>query len=125
MRQMKEDGISVMDKDGEVQFFLGESFLDGIMTLQLKGSVNLYVYYEFEDELMAVLSVCDKIILDFSETEHISSDGLKMLLQMQQIIDQRKNAFLLLKHLNGEVLETFQETGFWDLFEIEEETECV
>lgn len=120
MRILKEDGIAVADADGTEIFSICEAWDGETMTLKLKGEIRLHDSHELEDELTAAVTVCDRLVLDFSELDAISSVGMKALLNVQQILDQRKGAGLCIKGRKPCIKELFEEVGFTDLFETED-----
>ena len=61
----------------------------------------------------------DKIIVDFSEVDVISSAGIKALLLVQRILDKRDHSMMKLKSMQLSVYQMFDEMGFTELFEIE------
>ncbi|MDE7312107.1 MAG: STAS domain-containing protein [Eubacterium sp.] len=119
MRTVKEDGLVIMDESSHEVLSICEILKDQEMTLKLSGSITMQVSHEFEDELTSVLTVCSRVVIDFSDVTGISSIGLKALLHAQKILDQRKSSYLRLRKLNSEVLEVFKSLGFEELFEIQ------
>ena len=70
--------------------------------------------------MISAASMCDTIRIDFKGLKSIASAGLKTLLSMQQILDQRPDTSLTLKGIRDDVLDTFNDTGFLGLFCIED-----
>lgn len=75
--------------------------------------------YDFEDELTAAASLYDKIVVDFSEIDAVSSAGIKALLLVQRILDKRDHSSMKLRSMKPSVYQMFDEMGFTELFEIE------
>lgn len=118
-RIVENDCLMIVGDNGERLLSIRESFDDNKMYLMLDGNINMNVAHDFEDELTAAASVCDIIIVDFSEVDVISSAGIKALLLVQRILDKRANSMLKLKSMKSSVYEMFDDMGFVDLFEIE------
>ena len=57
------------------------------------------------------------IVIDCSELEYISSSGLRLLLNLRKEV-AAKNGKLQIRNMNEVILQTFQITGFINLFEI-------
>lgn len=113
------DSLVITDESGLAQLSIQETVDNQVVSFKLSGSITMELAHDFEDELMSVATVCNHIIIDFSEVDSISSIGLKALLNVQQIFDSRPIGTLKLRSLSKPVYKTFQELGFDALFEIE------
>ena len=118
-RAVENDCLVITGENGEKLLSIRESFDDHIMNLMLEGNINMNVAHDFEDELTAAATVSDKIIVDFSGVDVISSAGIKALLLVQRILDKRADSMLKLKSMKSSVYEMFDDMGFVELFEIE------
>lgn len=118
-REVLDDCLIISDENGVQLLTIKEAFEEGIMNISLNGNINMNVAHDFEDEMTSVVTVCDRITLDFDGVEVICSAGLKTLLNVQQALDDRADSELKLKNLRTPVMATFQEMGFAELFEIE------
>ena len=118
-RMIENDHLIISDENDVRILTIGEAFDEDRVTLSLAGNVNMGVAHDFEDELTAAASVCDKIIVDFTDVEAISSVGIKALLMVQRTLDKRADSMLKLTGMKKAVYEMFDEMGFVDLFEIE------
>ena len=118
-RAVENDCLVITGENGEKLLSIRESFNDHIMNLMLEGNINMNVAHDFEDELTAAATVSDKIIVDFSGVDVISSAGIKALLMVQRILDKRADSMLKLKSMKSSVYEMFDDMGFVELFEIE------
>ena len=118
-REVLDDCLIISDENGAQLLTIKEAFEEGVMNIYLKGNINMSVAHDFEDEMTSVVTVCDRITVDFDGVEVICSAGLKTLLNVQQTLDDRADSVLKLKNLRAPVTATFQEMGFAELFEIE------
>ena len=118
-RAVENDCLVITGENGEKLLSIRESFDDHIMNLMLEGNINMNVAHDFEDELTAAATVSDKIIVEFSGVDVISSAGIKALLLVQRILDKRADSMLKLKSMKSSVYEMFDDMGFVELFEIE------
>ena len=118
-RTVEDDCLVIMDENREKLLSIRESFEGDQMILSLSGKINMNAAHDFEDELTAAASVRDKIIVDFSEVDVISSAGIKALLLVQRILDKRDHSMMKLKSMQSSVYQMFDEMGFTELFEIE------
>ncbi len=118
-RIVENDTLIILGENGEKMLSITEIMKENTMFLMPKGSINMKVSPDFEDELTAAATICNQIIVDFSGVDVISSAGIKALLMVQRILDKRADSMLKLKAMKPEVYEMFDDMGFVDLFEIE------
>lgn len=118
-RRINNGTLEIFDSENNVILSLTEKMEDEIFTIELAGRIVTEAAHDFEDELMAAITFCNKIALDFEQVTHISSMGLNTLLSLQKIMDEDKNSELRIYNVNNEVFEEFKEVGFQDLFIIE------
>lgn len=118
-RIVQDDTLTVVNDAGEAIFSIEEQFEEPKALLRIAGKVTMESAHEFEDELTSLLTVCNNIVIDFTGTDYISSDGLQSLLNVQKAIDARPGAALALRGVEGNLLHQFKDTGFVDLFDIE------
>lgn len=118
-RIVENDRLKILDEDGEVLFTIQEEIGDNAATLKLGGEITMEVSHEFEDELTAVISVCDDIVIDFGKVRFISSQGIHALLTAQRHIDRKGDARMRLRNVGGDVMRTFRDIGFCSMFEFE------
>lgn len=120
-RRIVKNGTLEIYNDDQIIFTLSETISDGSMLISLGGQISNLVASEFEDEVMAALTVCHKLRLDFSEVTYIASGVLRVLLSAQQVIDSIEGAEMVLVGVTGEVMTTLHEAGFDDILEIEKD----
>ena len=88
------------------------------LTVSVSGMLNALSSSELEAELRDSLVDVDDLVLDLSGMEYISSAGLRVLLGAQQYMDE-KDGTMIVRGVNDMVMETFEETGFDKLLDIE------
>lgn len=118
-RKINNNVLEIYDETGRVLFSSSEEWIDGTFYFTLKGKMRNDAAYDFEDELMAALSVCSRIVLNFKEVTYIASTAMRSLLSVQQIMDERENSRLLIKGVSDEVMKIFDTYGFTSMLEIE------
>lgn len=116
---MNKGVLEIVDNN-DVILSLEEKFSDGEFEISVKGKLVNEVAYEFEDEIMAALSVCTNLVVDLSSVEYIASSAMATLLSVQQEIDKLENASLKISNPSNVVKEIFDESGFRDILLIEE-----
>ena len=75
----------------------------GVLKAAPKGPINTTTFQEFYDRVNDELEDSDKLELDFSEVDFVSSAGIRSVLRLAQKL---KNNVTLL-HANNEVKEVF------------------
>ena len=115
------DGVLEILLDGTRVLCIREQMKDDIFYMEAEGEIRDEVAHEFEDELMAAVSVCRKIRLDLSKITYLASGALRSLLSVQQIIDEQEGAEMILVHVSEPVMEALKESGFDEILFIEED----
>ena len=115
------DGVLEILLDGTRVLCIREQMKDDIFYMEAEGEIRNEVAHEFEDELMAAVSVCRKIRLDLSKITYLASGALRSLLSVQQIIDDQEGAEMILVHVSEPVMEALKESGFDEILFIEED----
>lgn len=119
-RIMKGHQLLMLNEQDDILLAISENIQSTNMEMAVEGSLTADVAFEFEDELIVAMTVCNSIIIDFKNVTGITSAGLKALLSVQKMIDEIGGKRLSLKNISPAVAETFEEVGFDGLFEIEE-----
>lgn len=89
-----------------------------MLTVHIKGDLNVKTSPILEDELTKSISGVKKLVLDFSDVEYISSAGLRVLLAMEKLM-RRQQGSMILRHVNPAVKEIIRLAGFLQVMHIE------
>ena len=119
IRRMNGDTLEILDGDNLV-LSLSEKLVDNAMHIAVSGEIKNAVAHDFEDELMAAISVCNVIKLDLSKVTYMASIAMRALLSVQQIVDENDKASLIITKVSPEVKEMFETSGFIDILNIED-----
>ena len=119
IRRMNNNVLEICDEDSKAILSIAEELVEGKLKITLSGEIKNEVAHEFEDEVMAALSVCRNLIIDFKGVTYIASFALKSLLSIQQMIDEIENSSMVLIHVSKEVMSIFKESGFLEILMIE------
>ena len=119
-RAVEGNRLMISDASGRPVLSMLEEEGEEGMRISLHGEVTVDVSHEFEDELVSASTVCKNLMLDFGGLSHICGAGLNALLTTQRCLEKYADSSLTLRNVRGPVLETFRETGFSDLFDMEE-----
>ncbi len=118
-RRMTDNALEILGEDGEVVFSIREEANGDTMLISPEGRLTNHAVHDFEDEVMAALSVCPKILIDFSKVVYISGVAMKSLLSIQQEVDGIYNASLVLCSPSVQVMETLKEAGLDEILTVD------
>lgn len=123
MKKRKISGniLGIYDEDNNLILSMTEQISDNTITIALSGAIKNEVAHDFEDEVIAAISVCKNIVLDFSKVIYIASFALRSLLSAQQILDNIVDSSMVLINVHGKALDEFKESGFSDILMIKEQ----
>ena len=94
-----------------------ERSLDGnTLTISVEGRLDLNSAPELEKK-MELQDEVGSLIFDFEKLEYISSAGLRVILTLQDIMQNRGT--MIIKNLNDDVKEVFEITGLSSELNIE------
>ena len=89
----------------------------GNITFTLSGELNTQTAPELSSEYSRFKSTAEHILLDMKNLSYITSAGLRVLLTMEQDMED-KGGSLVLTGVNEEVMEVFELTGFVNILDI-------
>ena len=87
------------------------------LTVKLDGRLDTTTSPKLEEELMSSVKGLTCLVLDLEKLEYISSAGLRVFLEMQQIMNEQGE--MICKNVNETVMDVFDLTGFSDVLTIE------
>lgn len=87
------------------------------LTLAIEGRLDTTTAPQLESEIKSSLDGIDKLLLDFTSLEYISSAGLRVLLSAQKTMN--KQGSMVIRNVNEDVMDIFNITGFVDILTIE------
>ncbi len=95
-----------------------EKTLNGTeLTITLIGRLDTTTAPQLEAELKHNVSGAEKLVLDFSALEYLSSAGLRVLLAAQKVMN--KQGEMIVRNVNETIAEIFEVTGFSDILTVE------
>ena len=98
---------------------IGKNMENTTLTIGLEGRLDTMTAPELEEEIRNSAAGAERIILDFTLLDYISSAGLRVLLSTQKKMNASGGS-LVIRKPNEVVSEVFEATGFADILEIEE-----
>ena len=90
------------------------------IVLEVEGRVDTNTSPELHDQILRSFQKVNELIMDFEELEYISSAGLRALLLGHKTA-MSKGGDLIIRNVNEDVMEIFEDTGFSDILNLEEE----
>ena len=87
------------------------------LEIALEGRLDTSTAPTLEAELKGSLAGKEKLVLDFSLLDYLSSAGLRVLLGAQKIMN--KQGEMIVRNVNETIMEIFEVTGFCDVLTIE------
>lgn len=117
-RVINKGVLEIYDHQENLIFTIDEKIENDLLKMILNGQLKNEVAHEFEDELIAALTVCPHIEIDFEGVTYIASMALRSLLSAQQMIDDIEDASMLLINVPKETMSIFEESGFIEILSI-------
>ena len=87
------------------------------LTITIAGRLDTTTAPQLEAEFKQSINGVEKLVLDFTKLEYLSSAGLRVLLQTQKVMN--KQGEMIIKNVNDTINEIFEVTGFIDILTIE------
>lgn len=87
------------------------------LIVKVVGRLDTTTAPELEASLKESFEGLEKLVLDFSELDYLSSAGLRVLLQAQKAMN--KQGEMVVRNVNETISEIFEVTGFSDVLTIE------
>ncbi len=87
------------------------------VTVELTGRLDTVTAPSLEVKFDEILPAAESLVIDMEKLEYVSSAGLRLLLKAQK--EMAKKGGMKLIHVNDEVMEVFEITGFSDILTVE------
>ncbi len=87
------------------------------LTITIIGRLDTTTAPQLEAEFKQSINGVEKLALDFTALEYLSSAGLRVLLSAQKVMN--KQGEMIIKNVNETINEIFEVTGFIDILTIE------
>ena len=89
------------------------------LKVTVKGRLDTNTAPELEKSILEEMESINKLDLDFSGLDYISSAGLRVVLMLHKTLSAKKGVLKIL-HPKEEVMDVFDMTGFSSFLNIEE-----
>jgi len=87
------------------------------LTVAISGRLDTTTAPELEEALKESMDGISELVIDFTETEYISSAGLRVLLSAEKTMN--KQGSMIVTGVNDVIMEIFEVTGFVDILDIQ------
>ena len=87
------------------------------LTITIAGRLDTTTAPQLEAEFKQSINGVEKLVLDFTALDYLSSAGLRVLLAAQKAMN--KQGEMIIKNVNETINEIFEVTGFIDILTIE------
>ena len=87
------------------------------LTLTLSGRLDTTTAPLLEAELKKSIGGVQRLVLDFTSLEYLSSAGLRVLLAAQKVMNRQGE--MVIQNVNETIAEIFEVTGFSEILTIE------
>lgn len=91
-----------------------------VLTVKPVGRMDTATSPVLEQELESQIDGVQEIVMDFADVEYISSGGMRVLLAVEQQLEE-KNGSLRLDHVNNTIINIFKMVGFMEIIKIEQD----
>ena len=95
---------------------LNTTFDEKVCTIEIEGQIDTITAPELEQAINDAMPNCEKLLLDMSQVDYISSGGLRVVVGANHAIGKDN---LTLRGLAPNVFEIFRLTGFTKFLNIE------
>ena len=90
---------------------------DGVRIISLDGELDTLTSQDLEKQLDELLADTDTVVVDMEKVGYITSAGLRILLQMEKVMEQKGSMKVI--HVSEDIMEIFEVTGFTEILTIE------
>ena len=90
---------------------------DTLLTVKPEGRLDTATSPELDEEIKPHLDGVQNMIMDFERVEYVSSGGLRLLLALEQQLEDRGGGMKII-HVNKYIIEVFELMGFMDIVEV-------
>ena len=87
------------------------------LTVTITGRLDTTTAPQLEAEFKQSINGVEKLVLDFTALEYLSSAGLRVLLTAQKVMN--KQGEMVIRNVNETISEIFEVTGFIDILTVE------
>ena len=114
-REMRDETLILENSENGARITIRETVKDGSVCFAPQGQLTASIVHDLEDELTSIALVCTSISVDMRDVELIDNSVIRMLLDVQHIVDGRDGE-LVLQNVGPDVFRQFEEMGLDAVF---------
>jgi anti-sigma B factor antagonist len=92
---------------------------NGVLNVAVEGELNTTTAPKFKEGLEPLLKEAMAVIIDFSKVDYISSAGLRVLLEVEQAMEDKGGEQVRILNVNEVLRHVFDITGFSNVLSLE------
>ncbi len=115
-----ENGNSTVYSLGDEKVLVATFEKEETLILKIEGAIKTLVAPCLDEVIKTAMERNEKFTIDFSNVTYIASAGLRVLLNMQQEIDENDKPEVVIINVPDNVKEVFEQTGFNNILSIED-----
>lgn len=115
-----EKNKTVYTLQGENVITAEYSSAEGKKYVTITGAIKTLAAPCLEEIISGIMANEEDFVIDMGGVSYIASAGLRVLLNMQQEIDEKENFKVTLSNLSPFVRDVLESTGFINILEIEQ-----
>lgn len=115
-----KNGNSTLYSLGDEKVLVATFEKEENLVLKIKGAIKTLVAPCLDEAIKEAMEKNEEFAIDFSEVTYIASAGLRVLLNMQQEIDENDRPEVIIINIADNVKEVFEQTGFNNILSIED-----
>ena len=115
-----ENGNSSVYSLGDEKVLVATFEKEEKLVLKIEGAIKTLVAPCLDEAIKTAMEKNEDFKIDFSEVTYIASAGLRVLLNMQQDIDENDKPEVIIINVLDNVKEVFEQTGFNNILSIED-----
>ena len=89
-----------------------------VLTVTIEGTLDISTAPQLKEEMEGELDDVMEVYFDMEKCDYTSSAGLRVLLGVYQVLDEKEGR-MVLRNLNNSFMEILEMTGFTDFIEVE------
>lgn len=93
--------------------------VDGVLTITLEGKLNNLTSKDFAQRVESELEDVRGVVIDMAKLEYISSAGLRVVLGIQQHLEEVGGESVCVRNANEAVIDTLGMTGLRSVITVE------
>ena len=116
-RTMKDDLLVLTNPETGEQVEIRETIEGGEAVITPSGRLTTEMTHDLEDELTAMALSCRRIEIRMQEVAYISNSVIRMILQVQHMVDARSGE-MFLQELPPQIYAVFEDMGLDGILDI-------